>query len=296
VTVPPEWSGEHELTPDRARRLVERQFPDLAGLPVRLLATGWDNSVFTVGDEWAFRFPRRAAALPGVQREVALLPRLAPLLPLAVPVPELLGVPDDGFPWPFTGSRLLAGDELAHLPDGQRSKAAAALGGFLRVLHGLPLGQDLPVDPLRRTDPAARIARTQHHVDALAHLWQPDERVHALYAEACALPPWSAEPVLVHGDLHLRHLLVSPEGAATGVIDWGDACRADPSVDLLLAYAGFVGPPRQAFFDAYGQVSREQELRARVLAVGVCAALASTPALGQAVHREALRGLERAVS
>ena len=291
-----EWAPEHEVTQELAARLVGAQFPDLADLPVVPLGTGWDNAVFAVGDTWAFRFPQRAAALPALQRELAVLPLLGPLLPLPVPVPELVGEPAEDYPWPFTGHRLVPGDELAHLPEDERTDAAAALGAFLRVLHGLRLDVDLPVDPLRRADPAARIARTQHHVEAIAHLWQPDAEVDELYAQACALPPSTAQPVLVHGDLHLRHLFVSADGAATGVIDWGDTCRADPAVDLMLAYGGFVGPARAAFLDAYGPVSLDQELRARVLSVGVCAALAASAADGSLLQREALRGLARSVS
>lgn len=47
-----------------------------------------------------------------------------------------------------------------------------------------------------------------------------------------------------HGDLHVRHLLVDRDGSATGVIDWGDLCLADPAVDLSIAYFGFAGKPR----------------------------------------------------
>ncbi|MCA1711755.1 MAG: phosphotransferase [Actinobacteria bacterium] len=292
-----DWAPEHEIRTEQAARLIATQFPALAALPVVPLATGWDNSVFTVGDAWAFRFPRRETALPGIRREISLLPLLARRLPLPVPVPELLGVPAESFPWPFTGNRFVHGAELFSLRDDQRAPAAADLGSFLRALHDVrDRGRDLPVDPLRRTDPAARIARTQPHVEAIAHLWQPDEAVRALYEEACGLPPWSGEPVLVHGDLHLRHLLVAPDGAATGVIDWGDVCLADASVDLMLVYGGFTGTARDAFFDAYGPVTRAQELRARVLSVGVCAALAVSAPEASALQHEALRGLVRSVS
>jgi aminoglycoside phosphotransferase (APT) family kinase protein len=65
-----------------------------------------------------------------------------------------------------------------------------------------------------------------------------------LYAQATALPPSVAEPVLAHGDLHLRHLFVSADGAATAVIDWDDTYRADPALDLMLVYGGFVGAAR----------------------------------------------------
>lgn len=295
-----EWTADREISVTQAAGLIAVQFPQLAGLPVHPLAAGWDNSVFAVGNVWAFRFPRREIALSGVRRELELLPRLAPLLPLPVPVPEFVGEPAEGFPWPFAGSRLLHGMELAELAEHRREEAGRQLGRFLRALHrpevADKLGADLPVDPMRRADPTARIARTQPHIDALAHVWQPDGAVHELYADACALGPSTVRPALVHGDLHLRHLFVDARGHATGVIDWGDVCLADPCVDLILAYGGFVGGSRSAFFDAYGPVSRDQELRARVLSLSVCAALAASAEVGSRLQQDALAGLRRSVA
>jgi aminoglycoside phosphotransferase (APT) family kinase protein len=302
------WEAEHEVSLDEARALVATQFPDLAGAPIALLAAGWDNTVYVVDAQWAFRFPRRAVALPGIAREAAVLPALAPLLPLPVPVPERLGRPSPSFPWRFTGARLLPGAELAlsGLPDETRVAAAVGLGGFLRALHApqvvdaVDAGR-LPVDPMRRADPADRLRRSRPWLEQLASagLWQPDAAAERLLARASALAPSRADLALAHGDLHARHLLVDATGAPTGVIDWGDVCRADPVVDLSLAYGGFVGRARSAFFEAYGQdVDAASELRARVLAVSLCAALAVNAAATGPVEllTEALAGLRRALS
>ena len=103
----------------------------------------------------------------------------------------------------------------------------------------------------------------------------------------------------MHGDLHLRHVLVDETGVGAGVIDWGDVCLADASVDLSIAYTAFEGASRAALFDAYGwPVEEEREARARVLAVSLCAALAD---YADEDHRpallaESLAGLRRAVS
>jgi aminoglycoside phosphotransferase (APT) family kinase protein len=101
-----------------------------------------------------------------------------------------------------------------------------------------------------------------------------------------------------HGDLHVRHLLVDENARAAGVIDWGDLCVADPSVDLSLAYGGFAGKARTALLSAYGPVTKEQETRARVLAVFLCAALAEYAAdtARDGLLAEALAGIERAVA
>src|SRR3954452_17771358 len=100
------WSAERHRDAAQAEALITAAFPALRGLPVRPLAEGWDNTVHVVGETWAFRFPRRAVALPGFRRELAVLPRLAGLLPLPVPVPELVATDDDPVdPWPFAGAR-----------------------------------------------------------------------------------------------------------------------------------------------------------------------------------------------
>jgi aminoglycoside phosphotransferase (APT) family kinase protein len=92
----------------------------------------------------------------------------------------------------------------------------------------------------------------------------------------------------------VRHLLVDAR-TATGVIDWGDVCRADPAVDLSLGFAAFVGSSRDAFLTAYGDVSRDTELRARVLAVSLCTMLAAS-ADDDMLRNEAVRGLQRAIA
>jgi len=312
--VVPEWAPDHEVTAERAARVVAEHAPHLAGLPVRRLDAGWDNTVFVVGEEWLFRFVHRAVALPGARRELSVLGRLAgmdPPLPLAVPVPRVVGsAPAAGAdaaatPWPFWGAHLVPGVELAAagLPDAARTGVAAALGAFLRALHGPDLARwgaeaGLPVDPIRRADAAGRVvplARERLDRLAAAGVRPPEARVVDLLDRAAALGPAQGHVVLVHGDLHVRHVLVD-RGVATGVIDWGDTALADPCVDLMVGWAAFSGPARAAFLAAYGPVPADRALRARALAVGVSAALAE-----QAAHdgltellAEALAAIRRA--
>jgi hypothetical protein len=73
-----QWTAEVDVTPQLAADLIRDQFPDVGARQVAVLATGWDNVAFLVDGQWLFRFPRRAVAVPGVQREIAVLPRLAP--------------------------------------------------------------------------------------------------------------------------------------------------------------------------------------------------------------------------
>ena len=99
----PDWTAEVDVDPELAAALVRAQFR--LGGSVRLLSEGWDYAVYLVGDEWAFRFPRRAVVVPGTERELAVLPHLT--LPVAIPKPVHVGRPTAEYPWPFYGSRFI---------------------------------------------------------------------------------------------------------------------------------------------------------------------------------------------
>ena len=289
------WEPAQPVDAARAARLVGGQFPDLRGAPVRAVANGWDNSVLLVGDV-LFRFPRREVAVELQARELAVLPYIAGRVPLPVPVPTHLGEPAEDYPWPFWGAPMIPGQEPALVPDADRTAAAEALGAFLRALHDLPAPVDLPVDPADRAAPRLRAGRTREWLDQLvaARVLTRSREVEALVD--VDLGPPDGPLVLVHGDLHLRHLLVLPDGRPSGVIDWGDTCRADPAVDLSIAYAAFSGRAREAMLTAYAPVDSERELRARSLAVGLCAGLARAALASRedVLLAEYLRGLRRA--
>jgi aminoglycoside phosphotransferase (APT) family kinase protein len=301
-----QWHAEETVDVERARMLIGAQFPELGDAPMELIGAGWDNTVMRVDDAWVFRFPRRAFAIPGVEREIEVLPRLAPNLPLPVPEPRWVGRPAHGFPWPWFGAPYIAGTELAAagLVDEARSDLAATLGMFLRRLHAPALhsriGPTLPTDPNRRADMAFRVEATRARVAGLAkdRIWQAPPEVNTLLSDAAGLPP-SPYTTVLHGDLHARHLMVDEAGRATGVIDWGDVCVGDPAIDLAIAYAAFIGRARQALFEAYGtRVDGLTELRARVIGTFIAAALLDY-AVDQdmdALRDDSVRSLERAIS
>lgn len=305
----PQWAPEHEIDADTAARLVTERWPEFRGVALRKLDAGWDNTVFVADGEWAFRFPRRSIAVAAAEREIAVLPELAPELPLPIPVPRYVSRAGSAdYPWPFWGGRLVPGRELAAaaLPDAARERAASGVGAFLHALHDPELlrsGQvrraRLPHDPNRRGDPPHRagLARTTLRTLAEQGIWEPDPAVWTLLAAARDAPSPDGLAVC-HGDLHPRHLLVGEDGAATGVIDWGDVCLADPAIDLSLAYSAFAGVPRAALLESYGRpVPPDRELAARVLAVFLCSALAEYAAAEgrHALLAEALAGIGRAV-
>jgi aminoglycoside phosphotransferase (APT) family kinase protein len=288
----PEWSPEIVVDETLARRLLADQFPELALDSLSLAGEGWDNTAWLVDQRWLFRFPRREIALDGVGRELRVLPLLAPQLPLPVPEPLFVGAPGPAFPWPFFGTAVVPGRELAEAQLDDRGRAALArpLGVFLRTLHAADVAVELPVDPLRRADMGFRVPLARNRLDELGVAATGAEDV---LDAALELPP-PERVTLVHGDLHLRHAFVE-DGRLSGVIDWGDVCRADPAIDLVLVWCALPRAARAEFFSAYGPVSDAGLLRARVLSLFLCAVLATHARLEGlvAVERESLAGLER---
>jgi aminoglycoside phosphotransferase (APT) family kinase protein len=296
-----DWTAELVVDEELARRLLA-QFSELEIESLRPFAEGWDYSIWLVNEMWPFRFPRREIVVPGVRREIAVLPELAPMLPISVPAPVFVGEPAAGFPWPFFGSALLPGRELgdAALDEQERIELGRSLAGFLRRLHDAEVAFELPGDGNRRADMSVRVPRTRRQLGELEALgiWSRSPVVDRVLDEAERLPPSREATAVVHGDLHFRQILVDEKAAPTGVIDWVDVCRSDPAIDLSMLWSYLPPEGRGLFLSEYGRVSEEQLLRARVLALSLSAALAH---YGHSegfptVEREAMRGLERAAA
>jgi aminoglycoside phosphotransferase (APT) family kinase protein len=291
----PVWEAEIVVDEPLARRLLA-QFPELEPETLRPLGYGWDYTIWVVDERYAFRFPRRQIGVPGTEREIAVLPKLAPLLPVPVPAPLYVGQPTKEYPWPFFGGRLLPGKEISEAALGAEDRLAVALelAALLRTLHDVELDEPLPLDVNRRADMSFRVPLARETLAEVEQLWDAPPSVASTLAEAEQLPP-AALNAVVHGDLHFRQVLVECR-RVTGVVDWVDVCRSDPAIDLSMLWSFLDGSQRPAFIDAYGGVREDQLLRARVLAFSICAAVA-WQAHGEglaAVEREALAGLERA--
>jgi aminoglycoside phosphotransferase (APT) family kinase protein len=297
------WQAEVAIDEPLVRELLG-QFAAVEAGSLRLLSEGWDRSAWLVDEALVFGFPRRAAAVPGLRREIAVLPRLAPLLPLPIQVPVHVGHPTEAYPWPFSGSALLPGLESgdADLDPAARRRVGVELARFLRRLHGAEvadaLGPDaLPPDANRRADMALRVPRTRDLLLELERLgsWRRPASLDSLLDDAERLPPPTAGAV-VHGDLHFRHVLVD-EGRASGVIDWIDLCRGDPAIDLQLLWSFLPPADRPAFLDAYGPVGEVRLLRARIVALSLSAQLALYGRVEghERLEREALASLGRAL-
>ena len=241
-------AAEVSVSPDLVRRLLAAQQPDLAHLPVRVMAYGWDNLMYRLGDELAVRLPRRAAAAGLIVHEQRWLPVVAPRLPLPVPVPVRAGRAALGYPWPWSVVPFLPGGLAAREPPADPADAAASLAGFLAALH-TPAPPDAPANPHRGIPLAERAAVVTGNLSVLGGL--VDRRaVTRAWRAALAAPVWGGAPVWLHGDLHPANILVH-RGRISAVIDFGDITAGDPATDLSVAWMLLPAGCHRAFRDAY---------------------------------------------
>lgn len=231
-----------------ARRLVATQFPQWAGLPIKPVEfDGWDNRTFRLGAHMTVRLPSAAAYALQVEKEHRWLPKLAPLLPLPIPVPLAKGAPAAGYPWHWSVYRWLDGEPATIEPIADLCQFATALAQFLRALQRIDsAGGPAPGrhnffrgGPLTVYDAQTRqaIAALDGRIDteAASAMW-----------EAALQATWHGTPVWLHGDVAAGNLLVEG-GQLSAVIDFGSSGVGDPSCDLAIAWTLFGGESRDAF-------------------------------------------------
>ena len=221
-------AAEIEIDADLARQLVAVQHPDLAGLPITSVASGWDNAIFKLGDDLALRLPRREVAAKLLLNEQRWLPLLEDRLPLRIPAPVRIGVPQVGYPWQWSITSWIAGNTADLSPP--NSEQGEVLADFFLALHK-PAPADAPRNPFRGVPLVERSQMVEGRMAKLAGKTSlVDEKVRAIWSDALAAPN-DAPPTWIHGDPHPRNVLVV-DGRLTAVIDWGDMAQGDRASDL----------------------------------------------------------------
>ncbi|WP_433377927.1 aminoglycoside phosphotransferase family protein [Actinoplanes sp. CA-142083] len=234
------------LTSALVRRLVDTQFPEWAGLPLRPVEPGGsDHLIHRLGDELTVRMPRHDGAIGQAEKELRWLPRLAPHLPLAIPEPVAVGRPDFGYPWPWAVSRWMPGKVATVSEWGSSVPAAVELAGFLAALQRFPRDGAPAVEPESLAD---RDAATRASIAQAGNVFDP-AGLTAVWEAALAAPKWDRPPVWFHGDFHTGNVLTH-EGRLSAVIDFGGLGVGDPAPDMMMAFTLMSAGPRAAFREA----------------------------------------------
>lgn len=230
------------------RRLVATQFPQWGDLRIRPVThQGWDNRTFHLGEHMLVRLPSAADYAAQVEKESRWLPKLAPLLPLPIPVPLAIGEPAEGYPWRWSINRWLPGDTATNASIADLSNFAKSLAQFIIALqridstggplagpHSFYRGGPLTIYDAE-TRQAIKTLKGKIDVDRATEVW-----------EAALATSWKSSPVWVHGDISTGNLLVE-KGQLSAVIDFGQLAIGDPACDLAIAWTFFFGESREVF-------------------------------------------------
>ncbi|MFI6939347.1 aminoglycoside phosphotransferase family protein [Streptomyces sp. NPDC050418] len=254
-----------EIDDALVRRLVEGQFPQWAGLPVRHVdSPGTVNALYRLGEELVVRLPLRTGSDDEIATEFAWLPRLAAQLPVPIPEPLAQGAPAGHIAWSWSVYRWLDGTPpvIGELTDPR--ELAADLAGFITALRrvdttGAP--RCSRGGPLAPRDEATRkaLAQLDGVIDTAAAA--------AVWEKALAAPAYDGPDRWMHGDLQPGNLLLR-DGRLAAVIDFGLVGVGDPTVDLITAWYVLPAEARADFRAAVG-ADEATWVRGRGLALSI---------------------------
>jgi aminoglycoside phosphotransferase (APT) family kinase protein len=214
------------------------------------IGLGQSNLTYLVRDadgrSWVLRRPplgQLLASAHDVGREARIMAALAPT---DVPVPEILGVAQDpeisDVPlvlMEFIDGQVVDTMEIAEsLAPQRRRQIGVSLPTTLARIHAVD------IDGVGLSDLASHKPYAQRQLKRWAGQWERSKTrelpgLDDLTRRLVAAAPEQRELALVHGDFHLRNVIVSHgNGAVTGVLDWELSTLGDPLADMgtLLAY------------------------------------------------------------
>ena len=233
------------------RHLLTSQFPQWANLAIKpVLSAGTDNAIFRLGHDMSVLLPRIDWAQAQVDKEHEWMPRLAPHLPLAIPLPLAKGEPDEKYPYNWSVYKWLKGENASIEQLLDPCQTAIELAQFITALQqidtiGGPLAEEhnLRGVPLKTRDKVTResIATLKDTIDTNAAF--------AVWEEALQALEWNNKPVWFHGDLLIGNVLFE-RGRLSAVIDFGGLGVGDPACDLMIAWSLFSGESRKVFREA----------------------------------------------
>src|SRR5262245_18624560 len=170
-----------DIDAELLRRLLDGQFPDLAGLTItRVRSLGSVNALFRIGDDLCARLPLLAEWEDSIDTEWEWLPRLARRIrSLAIPEPVFQESPTQDYPFRWAIHRWKEGETYGDEPVAGEPAAARSLARFVAELRSIKIEGSEPRagrDPLAELDADTReaIAACGDDVDTRAamHVWE----------------------------------------------------------------------------------------------------------------------------
>jgi aminoglycoside phosphotransferase (APT) family kinase protein len=244
----PMHANQLAVSVETVRELIDKQFPEWRGLPIRSIASqGTVNAIFRIGDQFAARFPLEPRDVGSTRRwlesEVEAARELVGRTRFPTPKPVALGEPGAGYPLPWAVQTWLPGVVATDEDPGESVVFAHDLAEFINDVRA--------IDTRGRTFAGkGRGGDLQSHDAWMETCFRHSEQLldvpqlRRMWAVMRSLPRSAAREVMTHGDLIPGNVLVS-SGHLAGILDVGGLGPADPAVDLVSAWHLLEAGPRQ---------------------------------------------------
>jgi len=183
-----------------------------------------------------------------------------------LPVPRVLHV--GAIPHPFMVLENVRGTVGTHAYD--RIGTVRQMGELTARIHRIQLPGFGPaaIDParalgtVRRHSWGAHLQADMHASARIAVLEQlgmflPDN-ANKMRQILAHMSTWRRNPVLHHGDMRLKNIIVDHEGQVAAILDWEHCTSSVPALwDLSIALHDLTIDEKQAFLQGYGYAPRE---------------------------------------
>jgi aminoglycoside phosphotransferase (APT) family kinase protein len=252
-----------EINPSRARAMARKIISHhFAAPPSRLVRQdgGLSNHVFVVKHKEGDLVVRLSSDPARLNAYIKEQWAAAKAKELKVPVPEILEVGNQVIPFPYMISRRAEGGEATFHP--KRLEILRELGSIAARINTIPTNGfgttfDWSNNQLSLNDSWEEFLNKELDIESRFKmlskrnmLSRPQIKKIAEILRAMGKRP--VKPRLNHGDLRLKNVLVSREGAIKAVIDWEDCISLLPFWELSVALHDLSIDEKQAFLDGYG--------------------------------------------
>ena len=252
-------ADEFHIDQHLVQKLIGEQFPEWMGLELKpVLSAGTDHALYMLGNEMVVRLPKIGWAVENVDKEYLWLPKIAPFLPISIPIPLAKGQPTNEYPYPWSIYRWLEGNNPKVGALQNPIALTQELAAFIRAMHSINLPNGPTSNrgvPLIEKDLETRKAPAKLEgmidVPLVTQIWE----------NALRAPQWSNPPVWIHGDLSPGNLL-QVNGHLSAVIDFGILGIGDPACDLIIAW-NLLPSYTRAIFRAALQVEEDMWAKGR---------------------------------
>ncbi|MFN2439159.1 MAG: phosphotransferase family protein [Chitinophagaceae bacterium] len=245
---------------EMAKKLIKHHF-GVAPKKIEFQTTGRTNFVFEVEVKNAEYVVRIAATRNKLQDFIKEQWATEKAREIGVPVPEILEVGSEVISLPYMLQEKINGEEATNHPN--RLDILESLGNYARLVHSIPTSNFGKVfnwskNRLSKNETWQEFLDEELNIPEHLKFFQKQniltpknaKKLSALFERARKL---RVTPMLNHGDLRLKNVLVNETGKIVAIIDWENctSCIA-PYWDFSIALHDLSIDGKQKFLEGYG--------------------------------------------